>query len=159
MDKKRRKPNIEEGMSTELSSCKMPLITRHMYLQVESHDGGVTIISGDEFIQQELRRKFDDTIWGFNYQSRSQAKVGHSFQFTISRFGRKLVEGKTSGHEVLKMEIIRLLAEDGFKIMSTVFDPTGGENGGKNGAEKHMMYKELLQPTNQSGTDEASVNN
>ena len=56
------------------------------------------------------------------------------------------------------MEIIRLLAEDGFKIMSTVFDPTGGENGGKNGAEKHMMYKELPQPTHQSDTDEASVN-
>ena len=144
-------------MSTDLSSCKMPLITRHMYLQVESHDGGVTIISGDEFIQEQLRRKFDNMISGYNYQSRSNAfKVGHSFQFTISR---TFVEGRTSGHEVLKMEIIRLLAEDGFKIMSTVFDPTGGENGGKNGAEKHMMYKESPPPTHQSGTDEASVNN
>ena len=88
MDKKRRKPNTEEGMSTELSGCKMPLITRHMYLQVESHDGGVTIISGDKFIQQELRRKFDNMISGFNYQSRSESvhnQMNQSIQLKVSR--------------------------------------------------------------------------
>ena len=42
-------------------------------------------------------------------------------------------------HEMLKLEIIRILPKDGFKIINTVFDQTR--------AEKHMMCKELQQPT------------
>ena len=61
---------------------------------------------------------------------------------------------KNDMHEILKMEIIQRLTEDGFKIISTVFDP----NKESGGAEKHMMYKKFQQPANQSGTDEAGAN-
>lgn len=98
------------------------------------------------------QRKFEKIISGLGYDIQGKYHKGNSYTFTISR---ETIISIRSDHEVVKMDIIRLLAEDGFKIMSTVFDPTRGENG----AEKHMLYKELPQPTHQSGTDEASVNN
>ena len=153
---KRFKPNTEEGKLTELSSCKMSLITKHQYLQVESVNGKIKMCGDKELVNglctkiaQEFKHGF-----GSNYQY-DLADGNHCCSLlTIQKMRDEKAAIKNDMHEILKMEIIQRLTEDGFKIISTVFDP----NKESGGAEKHMMYKKFQQPANQSGTDEAGAN-
>ena len=58
---KRFKQNTEEGNLTELSSCKMSLITKHQYLQIESVDGKIKMC-GDKKLVNGLCRKIAQEI-------------------------------------------------------------------------------------------------
>lgn len=146
---KRFKPNTEEGKLTELRipGCKMSL-ARHQYLQVESLSGKIKI-SGENALIQQLQRKLREEL---SLNSTSSCKTANCSIITIQPYATSQI--KNDHHELLKMGIIQCLTEDGFEIISTVFDPS---REGK-GAEKHMMCKAFQQPTNHSGTDQASGN-
>ena len=152
---KRFKPNTEEGKLTELSSCKMSLITRHQCLQVESVDGKIKMCGHEELINGLCTKIAQEIKSGFeSYKYEMQYGKHCCNLLTIRKRRDEEAQIKNDTHEILKMEIIQRLTEDGFKIISTVFDP----NKESGGAEKHMMYKEFQQPANQSGTDEAVAN-
>ena len=151
---KRFKQNTEEGKLTKLSSCKMSLITKHQYLQVESVNGKIKMCGDKELVNGLCRKIAQEIKHRSNFQY-NLADGNHCCSLlAIQGWRNEKAEIKNNTHEILKMEIIQRLTEDGFKIISTVFDP----NKESGGAEKHMMYKEFQQPANQSGTDEAGAN-
>ena len=143
---KRSKLNPEEERLTELSSCKMSLTTKHEYLQVESlNNREIKVCAYDDKLITKLYKKWENKF--------PKPEQKGPYILIIKEQGT-VPTTKDDEHEEMKMKMIRLLAEDGFKIINTVFDPTRGPKG----AEKHMMHKEFHQPTNQSCTDKASEN-
>ena len=112
----------------------MSTITRHV--QVESFRGTIKVI-GDRDLVTEFKEKVDGALFGIvsaGYGSvmmlkitlRQQPKPGqHAFEY-----------------ELPKMEIIHILEDEGFKIISTMFDA-------ETKIQRIMMYKETSAMNNQ----------
>ena len=116
----------------------MSTVTRH--LQVMSYSNTVIKVYGDKQQVKEFGKRFERETFPFNYQ---ECEGKHDTMISIitcerypSEYGRLPTPFSCDHGELLKMEIIHILEDQGFKIINTVYDSNLR-------TEKLMMYKEL----------------
>lgn len=118
----------------------MSTITRH--LQVETISGTIKVF-GDKGLVEEFGKRFQREKFPCDYKER---QGGHdSMISTISahpQFSFEYINPSDHNvlddHELLKMEVIHILEDEGFKIINTLFVP-------ERNMERIMMCKELQQ--------------
>ena len=115
----------------------MSTATRH--LQVTLHGRKIKVY-GDKEQVKEFGKRFQREAFSFNYQ---ECEGKHDSMISAitherypSEYDRLPAPFSGNGFELLKMEIIHILEDQGFKIINTVYDSNSG-------TEKFMMYKEL----------------
>ena len=97
---------------------------------------------GDKEQVKEFGKRFQREAFPFNYkecEGKHDSMISTITQFPgryPSEYGRLPAPFSGDGGELLKMEIIHILEDQGFKIINTVYDSDGV-------IEKLMMYKEL----------------
>ena len=127
----------------------MSTVTRH--LQVESFEETIWV-RGDKELVKEFGKRFqrekfpcDYKEWEGTHDSMIstitypvQWEESKKFESEYKIFTRPSLcnKGLTEGYEMLKMEIIHILEDQGFKIISTMFLPDST-------MERIMMYKEV----------------
>ena len=118
----------------------MSTITRH--LQVESFQGTIKVF-GDSRLVKEFGKRFqrekfpcDYKEWQANHESMI-ATITTQRQF-FTEYNHPSTPLSFDGYELLKMDIIHILEDEGFKIVSTMFDV-------ETRIQRIMMYKELQQ--------------
>ena len=120
---------------------------KHVHVQVESNHAGMMKVYGDKTQVQQLRFILENQRTGSACDYKEHEGNNNSMILTITpvvkhegtavewfqvQYGLASVDQMRDGYEMLKMDIIHMLGDLGFKIVSTVFDP-------QSGAEKHMM--------------------
>ena len=116
-------------------------------MQVESNHAGMMKVYGDKPQVQQLRFILESQQTASACDYKEDKGNNKSMILTITpvvkhegtavgsfqvQHGLASVDQMRDGYEMLKMDIIHMLGDLGFKIVSTVFDP-------QSGGEKHMM--------------------
>ena len=114
------------------------------HVQVESNRGTMKVYGNATNVQHvRWRLKQKQTACDYNEHKGTSENVilaitprvkqeGNTAGTFQGQYGLASVNQMRDGYEMLKMDIIGVLGDMGFKIVSTVFDP-------QSGAEKHMM--------------------
>ena len=105
----------------------MSTITRH--LQVESLQGTIKVI-GDRDLVADVKEKVDTVLFEIN-----SAEYGSIMMLKIT-LRQPMLGQYEFEYELPKMGIIHILEDEGFKIISTMFDA-------ETKMERIMMYKEV----------------
>ena len=118
----------------------MSTITRHLQIQSFSW---VTQVLGDSRLVKEFGKKFQREKFPCEYKE--QQGNHESMIATITPQGESYTQYDhpsyrhyLGGNELLKMEIIHILEDEGFKIISTMSDA-------ETKIQRIIMYKELQQ--------------
>ena len=117
----------------------------HVHVQVESNHAGMMKVYGDKRQVLHLKAILENQRTACDYKEDEGDNKSMILTITprlkyegtaVGRFQDQYrlasVDQMRDGYEMLKMDIIHMLGDVGFKTVSTVFDP-------QSGAEKHMM--------------------